>query len=90
MIPTLPKHGEANWLRFFGPAESPLRRLAQAFAGKRPRKLRLREVLPLGERRFVCLVEWGGEELLIGSSSGQLTLLAQRAAPHETQEGCER
>jgi flagellar biogenesis protein FliO len=41
----------------------------------RPRQLRLCESLPLGERRFVAVVEFQQQKFLIGGSGGSLCLL---------------
>jgi flagellar biogenesis protein FliO len=41
----------------------------------RPRQLRLCESLPLGERRFVAVVEFEQQKFLIGGSGGSLCLL---------------
>lgn len=45
--------------------------------GGRPRRLRLCETLPLGERRFVAVVQVDDREYLIGASATQVQLLAQ-------------
>jgi len=42
-----------------------------------PRSLRLCETLPLGDRRFVAVVEYEQTRFLIGGTSGSLVLLAQ-------------
>ncbi len=39
------------------------------------RRLRLRETLPLGERRFLAIVEFHGKELLLGGTANSITLL---------------
>jgi len=41
------------------------------------RSLRLRENLPLGDRRFVAVVEYEEMRFLIGGTSGSLVLLAE-------------
>ena len=43
----------------------------------RPRSLRLCESLPLGDRRFVAVVEYEQTRFLIGGTSGSLILLAE-------------
>jgi len=49
--------------------------------GARPvRQLRLCETLALGERRFLAVVECGGQNLLIGGGGGSLTLLKELSA----------
>ena len=42
-----------------------------------PRRLRLCESLPLGERRFVAVVEFEQSRFLVGGTSGSLVLLAR-------------
>ncbi len=42
-----------------------------------PRRLRLCESLPLGERRFVAVVEFESSRFLLGGTSTSLVLLAQ-------------
>lgn len=42
-----------------------------------PRRLRLCESLPLGERRFVAVVEFERERFLVGGTSASLVLLAR-------------
>ncbi len=42
-----------------------------------PRRLRLCESLPLGERRFVAVVEFEGARFLVGGTSASLVLLAR-------------
>jgi flagellar biogenesis protein FliO len=42
-----------------------------------PKRLRLRESLPLGEHRFVAIVEVDGKGFLVGGTSNSLVLLAQ-------------
>jgi hypothetical protein len=39
------------------------------------RSLRLRETLPLGERRFLAVVEFHGQELLVAGTPNSITLL---------------
>ena len=43
----------------------------------RPRSLRLCETLPLGDRRFVAVVEYEQARFLIGGTSGSLVLLTE-------------
>jgi hypothetical protein len=49
------------------------RRLSQ----RRPRRLRLCESLPLGERRFVAVVEFERSRFLVGGTPASLVLLAR-------------
>lgn len=42
---------------------------------RRPHTLRLAETLGLGERRMLAIVEWNGQQLLIGVTPQQITLL---------------
>jgi flagellar biogenesis protein FliO len=44
-----------------------------------PKQLRLRESLPLGERRFVAVVEFEKERFLLGGTSSSLVLLSRLA-----------
>ncbi len=46
-------------------------------AGRRPKSLRLCESLPLGERRFVAVVEFEDLRFLLGGTSSSLVLLAR-------------
>jgi hypothetical protein len=43
----------------------------------RPRRLRLAETLPLGDRRFVAVVEFDGSRFLLGGTASSLVLLAR-------------
>jgi flagellar biogenesis protein FliO len=45
-----------------------------------PRRLRLCENLPLGERRFVAVVECDSERFLVGGTASSLVLLCRLAA----------
>jgi flagellar biogenesis protein FliO len=42
------------------------------------RALRVEETLALGDRRLLAIVEWNEEELLIGVTPQQITLLESR------------
>jgi len=44
---------------------------------RRPRRLRLCESLPLGERRFVAVIEFDQARFLVGGTSGSLVLLSR-------------
>ena len=46
------------------------------FSRRAPRRLRLCESLPLGERRFVAVVEFERSRFLLGGTSASLVLLA--------------
>jgi len=66
------------------PAQSDLWRRARAcwerilrFGRRAPRRLRLCESLPLGERRFVAVVEFERSRFLVGGTSASLVLLAR-------------
>jgi flagellar biogenesis protein FliO len=53
-------------------------------AGRRaPKILRLSESLPLGERRFVAVVEVGRERFLVGGTASTLVLLSRLPAMGE-------
>jgi Flagellar biosynthesis protein, FliO len=47
------------------------------FSQRPPRRLRLCESLPLGERRFVAVVEFERSRFLVGGTSQSLALLAR-------------
>jgi flagellar protein FliO/FliZ len=56
----------------------------------KPRRLRLCESLPLGERRFVAVVEFGRERFLLGGTPSSLVLLSRLAdTDREMQEDAE-
>ncbi len=44
---------------------------------RRVRRLRISETLSLGERRFVAIVEFDGQEFLLAGSGSSLELLAR-------------
>jgi len=52
------------------------------FGGKQ-RSLRLRETLPLGDRRFVAVIEYEQKQFLIGGTSTALVLLTCLTAANE-------
>ena len=62
----------------------PLRQFGQwaqrALRPRHPRRLRVRETLSLGEKRFVAVIEYEGQELLVGGSSNSFALLARLEA----------
>jgi flagellar biogenesis protein FliO len=45
--------------------------------GRAPRRLRLCESLPLGERRFVAVVEFDAARFLVGGTPSSLVLLSR-------------
>lgn len=45
--------------------------------GRAPRRLRLCESLPLGDRRFVAVVEFDRERFLVGGTASSLVLLSR-------------
>ena len=55
-----------------------------------PRRLRLCENLPLGERRFVAVVEFEQSRFLVGGTSASLVLLARLTPSGATKEETER
>jgi flagellar biogenesis protein FliO len=58
---------------------------------RRPaRRLRLCESLPLGDRRFVAVVEFEQARFLVGGTSASLVLLARLAPSAATKEETER
>jgi hypothetical protein len=66
------------------PVESGLWRSARSLwqrmlrlSRRAPRRLRLCESLPLGERRFVAVVEFEDSRFLVGGTSASLVLLAR-------------
>jgi flagellar biogenesis protein FliO len=63
-----------------------IRSLVRMFRAERTgAKLCLRHTVPLGEKRFVAVVEFEGERFLVGSASHSVTLLA-RLKPREHPE----
>src|ERR1700722_178570 len=47
----------------------------------RPRHLRVAETLPLGDRRFVAVLEFDGTRFLLGGTASSLVLLARLEDP---------
>ena len=45
--------------------------------GRKPRRLQLCESLALGEKRFVAVIQYEGQQFLIGGGSASLNLLAR-------------
>lgn len=67
----LPEQSPTLWQRLF-------------FIGpRRTKSLRLAETLPLGERRFVAVIEFEQMRFLIGGTPSSLSLLAQLDAKAE-------
>lgn len=57
---------------------------------KKRRALRLEETLPLGERRFLALVQWEHKTFLVGVTPHNISLLeprTSRQAPASAREG---
>src|SRR5579863_190824 len=69
---TIPVFPSPWWLR----ARALWRHVAR-LTRRAPRRLRLRESLPLGEHRFVAVIEFERRRMLIGGTSSSLVLLAQ-------------
>jgi flagellar biogenesis protein FliO len=68
---TLPFFASPWWLR----ARGLWQRVAR-LSRRTPRRLHLRETLPLGEHRFVAVIEFERRRLLIGGTASSLVLLA--------------
>jgi flagellar biogenesis protein FliO len=51
-----------------------------------PRRLRLCESLPLGERRFVAVVEFEAERFLVGGTPSSMVLLSRLADCRKQQD----
>jgi flagellar biogenesis protein FliO len=47
---------------------------------KKQRELHIQETLALGDRRFLAVVHWENEKLLVGVTQQSITLLEPRAA----------
>src|SRR5271170_1221676 len=54
---------------------------------KKEQELRLQDTLALGEKRFLAVVQWEGERLLVGVTAQSITLLKPKefAGNRETQ-----
>lgn len=68
---TLPFFASSWWVQ----TRALWQRLAR-LSRRTPRRLRLRESLPLGEHRFVAVIEFEQRRLLIGGTPSSLVLLA--------------
>jgi flagellar biogenesis protein FliO len=55
-----------------------------------PKRLRLCESLPLGEHRFVAVVEFDTVRFLVGGTSSSLVLLSRLGSADEPAEGKEQ
>lgn len=49
--------------------------------GRKQRCMRLCETLPLGDRRYLALVEIDGRRFLVGAAANSLSLLARLPSP---------
>jgi flagellar biogenesis protein FliO len=65
-----------TWGRFWGRALGIAARVLR-LGRREPRRLRLCESLPLGDRRFVAVVEFDRSRFLVGGTSASLALLAR-------------
>jgi flagellar biogenesis protein FliO len=70
-----------NWLKTLRTRAVNLWRRTRSLAPG-PRRLRLCESLPLGERRFVAVVEFDDERFLVGGTSSSLVLLSRLGEAH--------
>jgi flagellar biogenesis protein FliO len=86
---TLPFFAGPWWLR-----ARALWQQVSRLSRRTPRRLHLRETLPLGEHRFVAVIEFERRQLLIGGTPSSLVLLAHLGCdPADTdtdkdQSGC--
>jgi len=58
-------------------------RTIQRLGRRAPRRLRLCESLPLGERRFVAVVEFEDARFLVGGTASSMVLLSRLAGAAE-------
>jgi flagellar biogenesis protein FliO len=58
--------------------ESMGRALSRIHVRRKPRALHLEETLALGDKRFLAVVEWKDEKLLLGVTSHTISLLDTR------------
>jgi flagellar biogenesis protein FliO len=56
---------------------------------KKPRRLRIEETLPLGERRYLAVVQWENVRLLLGVTAQGISLLEPRAKQSDQGAGQE-
>jgi flagellar biogenesis protein FliO len=78
----VPRRGPAA----FAAASFLKRLLSFASARRREPRLRLREMLPLGEKRFVAVVEYGREKFLLAGTPHAVCLLQRWEADGGTAE----
>ncbi|MGH9469238.1 MAG: flagellar biosynthetic protein FliO [Terriglobia bacterium] len=67
-----------------------LRRLLGAgknLASRRARQLQLCETLPLGEKRFVAVIQVGDQKFLLGGATGNVSLLAELSSGQAAEAG---
>jgi flagellar biogenesis protein FliO len=57
---------------------------ARRLRGPQGRRLQLCATVPLGEKRFVSIVECDGQQFLIGGGAGNVCLLAHLSSPQAT------
>jgi flagellar biogenesis protein FliO len=82
-----PGHAEASGSRF----ASFLNRITSlASARRRERRLRLCEILSLGEKRFIAVVEYGQEKFLLAGTPQNISLLKSLDANFEGTEKAPR
>jgi flagellar biogenesis protein FliO len=72
--------------KFWARAIALWKRLAR-LSLRAPRRLRLCESLPLGERRFVAVVEVDDASFLVGGTSSSLVLLSRLGEARDQAEG---
>lgn len=73
---TMPVPMNAVWQQTFSLVVSLWNRIVR-MSKRAPRRLRLCESLPLGERRFIAVVEFEQSRFLVGGTSSSLVLLAR-------------
>lgn len=54
---------------------------------RRDRQLRLSETLPLGDRRFLAIVECRGKEYLVGCTGSSISLLSTLSPKNDSAAG---
>ena len=72
------KREELHWRApgFFGPLLNAITSgLRQIRVRRKIRTLHLQETLALGDKRFLAVIDWHGETLLLGVTSHSITLL---------------
>lgn len=53
----------------------PLGRLEDGYGRRTKRRVRVRETVSLGERRFLAVVEYGQHEILVGGTASSISVL---------------